>query len=77
MRINEIVTGLAGLDEATQAKAVEAADSLRATNTLLAGLGAGGARRGPKPGSKRKVTEKAAPAPKPRREKPSPSVLKP
>lgn len=57
MNVRDVVTELSKLDPPAQAKAVEAANSMRETNALLSGLGGG--KRGPKAGTKR--TPKAAP----------------
>lgn len=60
MNIREVVNEVAKLPVAEQAKVIEAANATREANALMAGLGGGTARRGPKPGSKRVV--KSAPA---------------
>lgn len=57
MNIRDVVVELSKLDPAAQAKANQAADSMRKTNALLTGLGGG--KRGPKAGAKR--APKAAP----------------
>ncbi len=75
MNIRDVVTELSKLDPASQAKAVEAANSMRETNGLLAGLGV--AKRGPKAGRPR-APKAAAAAPVSKgkgKGKPSSSVL--
>ncbi len=67
MNIREVVNEVAKLPVAEQAKVIEAANATREANALLAGLGGGSGRRGPKPGSKRVVKSapvKAAPVKK-------------